>query len=192
MIVKEMLDQVNAMVPNDLSASIKITFMNQVQNQLFRDYPFPEAIYPFTTTPGTRTYALPGDCPDSGIKKAVINGMTYDYISADTDIDLPRFCTILLGALVIEPVPDTSVLGLLHYKARPKQLTTDDLEMVPNFPSDFHELLVLGCAVRVARANDQLNLASVLSDDFLRIADKADRVLTKTKPKQVNMVRGWY
>ena len=190
--VQEMLSMVDAMVPNDLAPSLKITWMNQVKNQLYRDYPFPEAVYPFVVTPGTRTYPLPSDCPDSGIKKTVIDGKTYEYISSDADVDFPQFCTILLGALVIEPVPSNQTMGFIHYKARPVQLTPEDVTIEPNFPSDFHELLVLGCAVRVAQSEEKLQLAGVFSDDFLRLADKADRVLTKTKPKTVNMVRGWY
>lgn len=192
--VQEMLDQVNMMVPNSLPDSLKISWFNQVQNQLFRDHQVPAAASLLVTEPGKKIYPLPDDCPEDRITQVVLQNRTYPYVpqAADAEFGPDAFCTIVIGQLLIHPVPEQAVNALVYYKPRPVQLSIDELDAVPTFPADYHELLVLGCASRVAKTDpNMLSLASVFDADFLRLADKADRDLTKVKPKATTFVRSW-
>lgn len=193
--LREILTTIDTMVPNSLSYELKIQWINHIQNQLYRDYPVPESVYAFGTVPDQQIYAIPNDCAEDGIKQVVVDEETYDFVPQGTDADAEQssFYSIVLGALLIYPSPTESKNAYVHYRARPVHLTVVDLDTVPNFPGDFIELLILGCASRVAKtAPETLNLASVFDRDYQQLADKADRVLRKTKPKRINVVRSWY
>lgn len=192
--VQELLDTVNTMVPNSLPDSLKVAWFNQVQNQLFRDHQVSTAAKIFQTEPGQKIYPLPADCPEDRITQVVIRHSTYPYIpqGTDSEIESEAFCTIVVGQLLIHPVPEQSVNAILYYKPRPAQLSIDNLDAVPTFPSDYHELLVLGCVSRIAKSDPALvSLGSVFDADFMRLADKADRDLTKVKPKTTTKIRSW-
>lgn len=190
--LREILSMVDAMVTNDLSPSLKISWINQIQNQLYRDYPLPEAIHSFHTIPNQAFYELPEDCREDRISHVMIGENKYPYVPQGFDIDASKFCSIVTGTLLIHPVPKQATLSFLHYKPSPNQLSAENLEEEPTFPKDFHELLVLGCASRVAKTNPEtLALARIFDEDFLRLADKADRVITKYKPKRTLVVRSW-
>lgn len=192
--LQEILTTVDTMVPNTLPPGIKIQWINHIQNQLFRDYPVPEAIYPFRTQLGKQFYTLPEDCAEDRIKELVIGKETYPYVEQGAETNYPpeRFCSIVTGTLFVHPKPDRAESAFLSYKPRPVQMTADKLEAVPSFPKDYHELLVWGCASRVAKTNpEQLNLANVFDMDFQRLAAKADKDLRKKKQKQVTVSRAW-
>lgn len=190
--LSEILAQVDTMVPNSLTASTKVAWINHVQNQLFRDYPLPEKVHFFSVLTGRSLYELPDDCPEDRIRELVVDGITYPFMPIGPEESLERFCTIANGDLLIYPVPINPSTGVLFYKARPIQLAEANMEEVTNFPADFQELLVLGCAARVAKATPEQNgLASVLDQDFRVLAEKADLVLRQKMPRQVTLIRRW-
>lgn len=191
MILSEILEQVDTMVPNALSQAIKVSWVNQIQNQLYRDYPFPEAIMQFTVNSGQSLFVLPSDCPEDRIEEVIINEEHYPFLPQNASID-GQFCTVVAGTLMIYPEPTAVGTGYLFYKQRPTQLSATDLTVESNFPVDFHELLVLGCASRVAKTSpDTLNLASVFDQDYRILAEKADLVLRRKLPNKVSIVRNW-
>lgn len=190
--LSEILEQVDTMVPNSLTASTKISWINHVQNQLFRDYPLPEKVHFFTVVVGRSLYPLPDDCPEDRIRELVVDKINYPFMVIGPEESLDRFCTIADGNLLIYPIPEHQSTGVLFYKARPIQLTEADMEVVTNFPIDFQELLVLGCAYRVAKATpEHSNLVSVLDQDYRLLAEKADLVLRQKMPRQVTLHRSW-
>lgn len=193
--LRDILSTVDTMVPNSLPYGIKIQWLNHIQNQLFRDFPLPEGMFTFSAFPDEeQIYSLPSDCPEDGIKQVVVDGVPYDYIpqGMDAEMDQTTFYSIVLGSLILYPSPSQIVTVYVYYKSRPLQLTVEDLDVVPNFPADFIELLIFGCASRVAKTSPEtMNLAAVLDRDYQLLADKADRVLTKPRPRSTNIVRGW-
>lgn len=185
---------VDTLVPgNSITVPIKVNWINQVQNQFFRDYPLTEAFYPYNIEPDQQFYKLPDDCPDDRIKTLTIDGELYPYIPQEqqTELTPERFCTIISGAFMIHPMPTKYMQGFLNYRPRPVQLTVDNPEAVPTFPLDFHEMLVFGCAARIAKAEGNTGLGAVYDNDFAQLAVKADNVLTRPKQKSVSVVRGW-
>lgn len=194
MILSELLIHVDTLIPNSIHIPIKIAWMNQVQNQLFRDYPTAEAVEIIDIKARREFYALPDSCPEDRIQRLVIGNKSYDYIPTPEESDgaSGQFFTVTIGTILISPIPTEAGSGYLFYKPRPSTLSVDNLDAAPTFPSDYHELLVLGCASRVAKASENLKMAAIFDADYLRLADEADRKLTKVKPKTVANVRRWY
>jgi hypothetical protein len=195
MLLQEILDQIDIFVPNALPNDIKIKFINQVQRQLFRDYPATESIYRFITTEEDQLYPLPDDCPEDRIVRVVINEDDQDFIPIAEEglySDDAEFWTISSGQLLINPLRDAGLVGYVYYKPRPTELSEDNLEEEPTFPEDFHELLVYGAAKRVSYALPKPDMAKAqaMDTEYSRLAEKADLVLRK-KMDTVRIVRSW-
>lgn len=187
--LSEVLQDIDLMIPNSLSHEIKIRWINQVQVQLFRDYPLDEAVYPFVTEVGKQLYPLPDDCPQDRIKMVTVNDSEIPYKELNEDSG-GTFWTILSGFFMLHPVNASKDVHI-YYKRRPTELTTSDLDIEPDFPRDYHELLVIGCAIRVARASQSLDYANQFEKDFSYLADKANENLTKKKRSKVVIREMW-
>lgn len=190
----EIVETVDTLVPNSVPLTTKIGWVNQIQNQLFRDYPVPEAVYAFAVQRDQQFYTLPKDCPQDRISELVIDNRKFPFVPRiDSEVVEDYFCSIVSGTLMIYPNPTTQALGFLYYKPRPVQMTADMMEEEPSFPSDFHELLVFGTASRVAKTKpDTLGQAQQFDMDYRLLAEKADLVLRGSKPNKVAITRRWY
>jgi hypothetical protein len=192
--LSEILFQVDAMVPNALQDSIKIGWINQIQNELYRDYPVMENVFKFTTVVGEGAYTLPKNIPPDRIQYIMIGKTQYPYaaLTDEETIYTHFWTTIISGDIMLYPVPVAPEEAVIYYRPRPNQLAASRPDEEPTFPEDFQELLILGCAARVARVNPEtLTLAGIYDLDFQRLADKADRVLTKPKQKTTTIARPW-
>lgn len=190
--LSEILEQVDIMVPNSLSLPLKISWINQIQSEFYRDYPIPDATHAFETIPGTQVYPLPEDCAENRITSVVIDDRIYPYAAGDLPSTQIRYWTIVAEQMMIYPEPKKTMSGFIYYRPRPPQLTEDDLDEEPLFPSDFQEMLVLGCAARVAKTMPETkDAARVYSNDFTELAKKAKRSLSKPKQRSVTVTRRW-
>lgn len=191
--LSDVLNTVDTLVPNALPTSLKIQWVNQIMNQLHRDYPFPDAVHPFQTVVGEAAYILPFDVSEDRIAHLVIGEEEYPYSPlAVTDTYDKFWAVVVTGDILIHPVPKKVEDGVLYYRPRPVQMTEADLDDTPSFPADYHELLVFGVAARVAKVSkDTLDLVSMYEADFQQLAEKANRMLTKRKPKTVTIMRAW-
>lgn len=188
--LSEILSHVDTMTPNSILAETKVAWINHVQNQLFRDHPIPEKVHTFSILNGQVLYPLPADCPEDRVREVVIEGENYPFMTNGPEPIDDNFVTIVNGQLLVYPEPRNNSTGVLFYKARPTQLSVERMEEESNFPADFHELLVLGCAYRVALATPaHANLVPVLNNDYQQLARKADLVLRRKMPRKVTIMR---
>lgn len=190
--LSELLGQVDTLVTNSIHLDTKIAWMNQVQNQLYRDYPLDEAVKVYVIRQNQQIYDLPEDCPEDRISKLVIGKQTYPFVpNSESEYEYSVFCTVVTGTLMVYPSPLENTDGFLYYNARPLGLSSTMMDQEPTFPRDFHELLVLGCASRVAKSQADFNRASVFDQDYRTLAEKADLVLTKRRQTKVLKARTW-
>lgn len=190
----EIIESVDILVPNSVPAAEKIKWINNIQRTLYRDYPVPEAVQPLIIKPGVQFYPLPENCAEDRITEVVINDRTYPYITRrpDNEDSGDYFCTFVAGTLMIYPPPAMNTVGYLYFKPRPVTLTTDDMQKEPEFPADFHELLVFGCASRVALTKPETTGQSQEFDlKYRQLAEKADLVLQRKRTSTVNITRRW-
>lgn len=192
MTLEEILRNVDILVPNSLPTDIKIQWINQINRQLFRDYPLPEAFYLFQAQNGVQLYELPPDCPEDRIKKVTIGERDFDYHPITSDDSPERFWTIVSGRLLIHPAPKTEETGMVYYKQRPIDLTINDIDKEVGFNQDYQNLMVFGCCELVALSNpDTFQLSSTYAAKFADLAEKANRDITKFRSKNVRVVNRW-
>lgn len=193
----EILDEVDTLIPNSLPTAMKVTWINHIQNQLFRDYPVPDKVASFTTNLLQDTYAFPPDCPVDRVQHLVVDGQEYefrDWIEPTVNRfdSYDRYWTALAGKLVICPIPRDKVEVSIYYRPRPAHLIESDLTATPTFPEDFHELLVFGCAIRTAKASAQTaQLATLYEIEYRELVEKADLVLVRRRQAKTNIATRW-
>lgn len=190
--LKDVLFDVDVLVPNSIMPTIKIRWANQIVRQLYRDLPMPNAVYPFLVQPGTQIYELPADCQTDNITSVSIGGNDYERVY-EKDIDLPTFFwTIVAGGFIINPAPIETSDGSLYYNPTPPDLTEKDLKKYFSLPVDYAQLLVDGVASRVAKAENDLKAADYHKSVFDELLRKARQDLTKNEVHSVRMEYGFF
>ncbi len=190
MLLKEILLDANLLVPNSISENDKVRWLNELQGQLYRDFAFPNVSSTFTAEAGINLYTLPEDCSRERITSVIVGENSYEYRTVDQDIT--DYCwTIIEEKLFIHPSPKQNEVAFLNYRPRPKVMDISMQEEKPDFPEDFHEVLVYGIAVRIARSQQDTNRAVELKVTFDELHEKAQRELRPSRNKKVQMNRTW-
>jgi hypothetical protein len=188
--LRDILDDIDLLAPNAFSAEQKVNWVNQTQRQLYRDYPIWNTVFRFPVKEGKADYLMPSDCLQDRIEGLFIGDYEFIY-SAPKERPSYRTYTITDGRIMVHPVPGEEKEARLYYEPSIKDLSAGNLEGVPSFPEDYHELLVLGGAYRSAQRMQDFKLASEIEVRFSRLAQEAQRNIVKPKPKKTSVVRGW-
>lgn len=171
MTLEEILLDVDTRVPNTVSRDTKIRWINQLQRRLYRIFRYPPTTYQFQTVPQQTDYPLPFDVVEDQIIDVLLDGKALPRFAPGRRIPGQYAWTLYAGNLRIEPAPLSESTVELIYIPRYQDLVADTDE--PGFPEDFHEMLVVGCASRVANAVGDRNLADSLSQEFTQMVSEA-------------------
>lgn len=180
----------NLLVPNSINDAIKVRWLNEIQNQLYRDFAYPNTSHSFLAERGKNLYPIPSDCSRERITSLVVGEYVYDYRTVDQDVT--EHCwTLIEGHLFIHPTPNQDESAFLNYRPAPQEMRLDMQEVEPEYPSDFHEVLVYGIATRIARSQQDTNKAIELKVIADELHEKAQRELRPARNKQVQINRTW-
>lgn len=193
--VIEIIESIDTFVPNSIPLKEKIKWLNQIQGQLYRDYPFKDGIMTFNVTAGESFYATPKDSTEQTSMALVVGNKELPYAVFYDDLflnDTDEYWTVVQDSIYINPQPDTPTVAYFYYKKSPKELTIADLETVPDLPADFHDLYVLGGCLRAAKTSKEtINLVSMYESEYLQLAEKADLVVAKRRQTKVSIPNPW-
>ena len=173
------------------STEIK-SYLNDTQNDIFNEYrlPFMQA---------TQTYTLTAEVSDitngSGLPTNYVQALNLTLTSAGRETVLPYNDVRVIDDLYpdpddttinphgppiawyyfaetikVYPVPDAAYTLSLQYYKKPTELSSD--ADIPELPSEFQELLVLGAAYRVLQVKDNYDQAGVLQNKYDEILQK--------------------
>lgn len=173
------------------TAEIK-DFINDTQNDVFNEYrlPFMQATQPYTLEPDvsdiTNGLELPANfvqaidltLTSSGKERLLeykdvreIDGFYPD--PDDTAVNtagVPDQWYIYGQIIKVFPVPDEAYTVSLRYYKKPTLLTAD--ADVPEIPSEFEEVLVVGAAYRVMQVKDNYDQAGILQNKYDEVLQK--------------------
>jgi hypothetical protein len=185
----QIFNEVSLLIDHDQSTTQLNGKLNQLSRQLFRDFPLPDKIYKFTTT-SVPYYELPGDCAEDRIRCVVIDDTEYEKLTPEIQsVDYP-FCSVFLGSLYINPNP-VGRYAYLYYRPRHVDLISTNLDQVPTFPEDYHELLVYGLAKWVASIQRDTDMVNNFQSEYDEIERKAKRGLKKMGLRRVKETMIW-
>lgn len=188
--LKEILFDVNLMIPNSISDEIKVRWLNETQRQLYRDFGFPDTSYGFAQQPNVDIYPLPDNCSRERISSVTVDDSEYDYVSVDEDLKY-RCWTIIDDNIWFYPVPVQEKQVFIVYKPEPREMRLDMQEEEPEFPKDFHEILTYGIAFRVARSLQLLDVSGQLQQQMYALQEEAKKKLRPNNRKKVVQTRIW-
>lgn len=188
MTLEEILEEVDLRIPNSIPEEMKIRWINAVIKQHYKDFPLPIKEYRVSAVPGESLYDLPVDCPEDRIEKVYVDEFEYTYDPYNVEAVYNKW-KFEDKKVRISPTPSNTDEIVLLYKPRPAELTIADMQNSPALSEDYHELLVVGCAVRVAKTSNQYDLAQLLQAEFNTLLYGA--VLSGPKRKSVVVKRAW-
>lgn len=164
--VTELISDIDERVPNLTSLSRKIDWMNKVQNQLHRLVPN-QSTLEIVSVANVSHYNLSEGCNLKNILSVVVGNKHYPY---------KRYYSSGMGAycyaapdnkLGIFPTPEqTDIPITIIYNKPPTPLSDQDLSYIPDLLEDYHELLVYGVIIRIAKVNEDVDLANAYTADF--------------------------
>lgn len=177
------------MIHHDLTNEQLLGQMNELTKKLFRKFPLPDAIYKFETTE-IPYYSLPDDCSEDRIRCVVIDDV--EYIKLTPEIQFPPSCfvTVFAGSLFVSPNP-VGRDAYMYYGQRPVALSASDLNAIPNFPEDYHDLYVYDTAAWVASIQRDVDMKNNFSAEYDDILKDAIRDLKKMGLRRVKETMIW-
>lgn len=189
--LRDMLNQVGVLVPNDIPIDMQVSWMNQTQSSLYRFFESSEAAFEFVVQPNESFYDLPVNCIEGRTQRLVVDGEDVMYIAPEEDDTLRdiKFWTVFNKQVFLSPVPDRMQEATLYYKPSPTVLSVDAIDSDATFPTDFIELVILGCAIKVALATRATDILPVLQLEFERLKDRAEQIMGYKTQRFVNVVR---
>lgn len=183
------------------STEIK-NYINDAQNDVFNEYRLP-------FMQSTQTYTLTANVSDItngvGLPTNYVQALNLTLTSAGRESVLPYRDVTSVDDLYpdpddttinptgppilwyyyndtikVYPVPNTAYTVSLQYYKKPTELDSD--ADIPEIPSEFQELLVLGAAYRVLQVKDNYDQAGVLQNKYDEILQK---LVVKSSQPQV-------
>lgn len=173
------------------SAEIK-GFLNDTQNDVFNEYrlPFMETTQNYTLTTNVSDITNGSGFPANYVQAINLQNTTtgreglipfydireVDYFYPDADdttinpASPPSKWYIYAETPRVFPKPDAAYTLTLRYYKKPTLLSSDS--DVPELPSEFEELLVVGAAYRVLQVKDNYDQAAVLQNKYDELLQK--------------------
>ena len=165
--VQQIFNKVALLIHHDLTNSQLVDELNEILKMRFRQLPLPDKFYRFTTT-DTPYYDLPADCAEDRIRVVTVDDVEYRKVAPETQTVDGPFCMVLAGKLYVHP-NEAGKDAVIYY--RPGPITIVNTSQTPNFPEDYHNLLVYDLARYVAEIQRDVDLVN----NFQARADEIER-----------------
>ena len=168
-----------------------VNYINDTQNDIFNEYrlPFMEATQAYTLNIGTADITNGSDLPTNFVSPILLllttNGyekrlqfrdvremdeLHPDYEASSTPNGTPTDAYKYGETIKVYPEPDQAYTVTLRYYKKPTVLSAD--ADVPELPSEFEEMLVLGASYRILQVKDNYDQAGILQNKYDELLDK--------------------
>lgn len=187
--LQEIFNETALLIHHDLTPEQMVNRINQKSRQLFREFPLPDKIYRFTTK-STPYYDLPLDCAEDRIRILVIGETEYEKLTPEIQSVKGPFCSVFVGKLYVNPNP-VGKDAYLYYRPRHVNLTASNLQAVPSFPEDYHEIFVFDLAKFAAMTQRDVDLANNFQAEVDDLERRARKGLKKMGLRRVKETMIW-
>jgi len=181
-----------------------ISYLNDAQNDVFNEYrlPFTQASQNYTLATGVADITNGSGLPSNYVQALdlVLNNAGTQQVIQYMDVsqidalypnvsntttwppNIPSKWYYFAETINVFPSPANTYSVTLRYYKKPALLTVDG--DVPDLPSEFEELLVMGAAYRVLQVKDNYDQAAILQNKYDEILQK---LVVKYSQAQVGM-----
>lgn len=190
------------------TAEIK-NFINDTQRDVFNEYrlPFMQATQDYTLTAGTSDITSGDGLPANFVQALDLtldaNGNQHYVTFKDIrELDktnpnpgdstayannLPQYAYKYGSTINLFPAPAGAYTALLRYYKKPTDLSED--ADIPEIPSEFEELLVVGASYRVFQVKDNYDKAGILENKYMELLSKLASRYSQTQVGHATQMR---
>ena len=186
--VQSLLDDIDARLINTFTATQKISWINDVQNEIWR-YMSITDLYEFDTVAGQTTYVMASDMSIDMIESVQVSDSTvidgtegytmYEYAGVDDELSGCQYYDAL-GSIGIYPMPSTATGGgynvKVTYDPSPVQLSTNTLTIVPSINAEYQDILKFRAMKVIAQSGNNPDVE--LANNYQR---EEDTMMNKIK-----------
>lgn len=187
---QEILAEADVLVPNAFTTQQKIDWLNDVQREFFEVVKVP-GVYSFAATAGQNSVTLPTGVVGRNIVMVMVGTTQYRPVQYDdgfrpglnyyTFDDTTR-------QLTFNPPPAVAGQGLIRYFRVPTQtFTSANLSQQAEAPAEYHEALVLGLAMRIAKAQNDVALGNNYMAEYMAMLQVAQQNFNLNNIAQGNL-----
>jgi hypothetical protein len=163
------------------STEIK-SYINDTINDVYNEYRlrFMEDVETYTLVVRTSDITNGSGLPTNYVQALDMQinigyGSKLTYVDAKDIVDttttgIPTSWYIFENTIRVHPVPSSAYTVTLRYYKKPTELDLD--AGVPEIPSEFQELLIVGAAYRVMQVKDNYDQAAILQNKYDEILQK--------------------
>ena len=173
------------------STSEVTNYINDTQNDVFNEYrlPFMETTQAYTLTVGVADITNGSNLPTNfvtpidlllttnGYENTLVfrdvrdmDALYPDYESSSYPNNTPTDAYKYAQTIKVFPEPNIAHTVTLRYYKKPTLLSAD--ADIPELPSQFEELLVVGAAYRIMQVKDNYDQAAILENKYKELLDK--------------------
>lgn len=158
------------------------SYINDTQRDVFNEYrlPFMEASQAYTVASGVADITNGSGLPTNYVQAIDLLNSSGELIpnvdvreldqNLTSDTDSPVCWYYYAETINVHPTPTDDYDVTLRYYKRPTELSGDS--DVPEVPSEFEEILVVGAAYRVMQVKDNYDQAGILQNKYDELLDK--------------------
>lgn len=170
--------QIDKLDDEEFDADVIDDFINYTLMDIWNTYelPFQEKIFSGTILAGSTMFKLPKDL--ALLQSTTLAGVPHfhdhkmvwrDFIQSNSDAQnqepgAPVRWTLYAGNVLLDRPTDVDYNMIMYYIKKPDMLTQDT--DVPELPSEFAELIVLGAYLRVLKRNEDFDLAQYVESEY--------------------------
>lgn len=199
----------NRIKDTGFSSAVIKNFINDAQRDIFNEYqlPFMEATQTYTLAAGTSDITNGSGLPSNFVQPIDVmlttagleSTLTYkDYQEinllhpdpSDTTANpsnVPQYWYKYGSTIRVYPAPASAYTVSLLYLKEPTELSAD--ADVPEVPSEFEEILVVGAAYRVFQVKDNYDKAGVLENKYTELLQKLASRYSQTQAGHAAQMR---
>ena len=182
---QKILDDINLRYRNSFTTDQKLVWFNEEQRELFDILELDSPPYTFQTVAGENFYPFPDQFDVTKIKTVTFQSNSTETEPSFVEVPFLRnddrqgtlahpWYTIVSDAMylwVSSETPDDRTV-YIYTDSDPDEVTTENLDVAPNLPTKYQELLKLGVLKRIAAARKDSVMVSNYSAEYeQKIAD---------------------
>lgn len=165
--LQTIIDEADIRVPNAFSPEQKVDWLNEVNYEFFDIVKIPKSAV-IAVDGAAATFTIPTDVREKNVRKVVLGSNYYRSIVYEEITAAFNYYTINEGTsqITFNPKPPAGSAVLVYDSIGVTPFISTSLTVSPTAPVEYHWIYVLGLAVRIAKAMNDVVLANNYDNDY--------------------------
>jgi hypothetical protein len=165
--LRTIIDEADIRVPNAFPDDQKVDWLNEVNYEFFDVVKMPKSTS-VATDGTTNQFTIPTDVREKNIRKVVVGSNYYRSIVYEDITAAFNYYTIdeVNNKITFTPKPPAGAAVIVYDRMGVTPFVSTTLTAIPDAPTEYHWIYVLGLATRIAKAMNDVVLANNYDSDY--------------------------